>query len=304
VDVATFGDGFRGLGPRPRWTTVYRWADVAGPPSGPLPPIPTYDCRRAAGPIVIDGRLDEPDWTAARWTEPFGAIVDGSPGGHGVRLALLWDEANLYAAWRVDDPDVRATSTVHHDQVYMTDDDVELFVDGGERYYELGINPIGTIYEFRWTWVEPLVERRDHAAIEALFKLPDFLYIVARPGERSGRVGDMGWELPGLRRAVRIDGSVNHPEDVDAGWCVEAALPWSGLREVLGDGAVPPRPGGVIRMQSFRAQHDRSDPAANARLDATWPGATPAEWFTWSAMGNTNVHNPERWVPVRFVADP
>lgn len=300
VNAEQFGDGFNGLGPRPRWTSVYRWAAVANVPDGTLPAIPDYVCLRTPDPILVDGRLDEPVWSRAVWSEPFGRIDTGIDDGHGARIALLWDDEYLYAGYRVTDPDVRASSTTHHDQIYMTDDDVELFVDGGGRYYELGVNALNTIYEFLWTWVEPLAERRDYAALEELFKTADFLYCVARKGERLGRLGDMNWELPGLRHAVRVQGSVNFSGDVDEGWTAEFALPWSGLRAVDGRLPHPPREGDVIPIQAFRAQHDRSDPEKNAEWDRRWPGSTPADWYSWSAMGNTNVHNPERWVPVRF----
>lgn len=300
VQPDQFGDGFRALGPRPRWTSVYRWADVAGPVTDGVPPLPTYTCRRVASPISIDGRVDKEPWASATWTDAFRRIDTGADTGHGVRMALLWDDDHLYAAYDVTDPDIRALTTEHHAQLYMTDDDVELFIDCGSRYLEIGLNAINTEYGLRWTWVEPLVEARDHAAIEELFKTPDFIYAVARPGERSGRLGDMGWEVPGVRHAVHIEGTVNHPGDVDRGWTVEMALPWAGLRELGGSVALPPRPGDTLRIQGFRAQHDRSDPVRDAELDARWPGATAADWYSWSVMGNTNVHNPERWVPVRF----
>ena len=33
--------------------------------AGAQPPVPRYDARRATGPIVIDGKLDDKAWAAA-----------------------------------------------------------------------------------------------------------------------------------------------------------------------------------------------------------------------------------------------
>ena len=304
LSAEMLGDGHLEMGAVPRFSRVPRWAAVAEVPDRPLPLVPAYTCRRAPSAPRIDGRLDDEAWRAATWSEPFGAIGDGSGGGYETRVALLWDDHCLYAAFRVADPDVRAATTVHHDQVYMTDDDVELFVEGDGAYYELGVNAINTIYEYRWTWLEPLVERGDWSGLEELFKVPDFLYYTARRGERLGRVGEMDFDLPGLRHAVQVTGTVNWPVDVDEGWTAELAIPWAGLRTIGGTAQpFPPSPGDTIRLQAYRAQHDWSDTEGAARLARIWPGATPYRGQTWSAMGNGNVHNPERWVPVRFVGE-
>jgi hypothetical protein len=281
---------------------VPRWGTVADVPKRPLPPVPTYDCLRAPSPPRIDGLLDEDIWGRASWSPPFGGIGDGVRNGHETRVALVWDDTCLYAAYRITDPDVRASSTIHHDQVYMTDDDVEIFVEGDGGYYELGVNAINTVYEYRWTWVQSLVERGDWTGLEELFKLPDFLYYTARAGESLGRVGDMDFDLPGLRHAVHVTGTLNWPDDVDEGWTVEFAIPWAGLASIgRTRQPFPPKVGDTIRIQGYRAQHDRNDPERAARLAQAWPGATPFEGHTWSTMGNGNVHNPERWVPVRFL---
>ena len=37
------------------------------------------------------------------------------------------------------------------------------------------------------------------------------------------------WEIPGLKTAVHINGTLNHPADRDHGWTVEIAFPRSAL---------------------------------------------------------------------------
>ena len=304
MTAGQLSDGHLAVGLAPRFPHVPRWATVADVPDRPLPPIPAYVCKRTASPPRIDGSVADDAWGRATWSDPFGSIGIGAEDGYETRVALLWDDTQLYAAYRVSDPDVRASSTVHHDQVYMTDDDVEIFVEGSGGYYELGVNAINTVYEYRWTWLQPLLERADWAGLEELLKLPDFLYYTARGGERLGRVGEMDFDLPGLRHAVQVSGTLNWPHDADDGWTANFAIPWAGLASIgRTPQPFPPVPGDTIRIQAYRAQHDWSDLEGAARLAPVWPGATPFQGYTWSAMGNGNVHNPERWVHVLFVGD-
>lgn len=106
-------------------------------------------CR--AESISVDGVLDEPDWGRASWSPRFSDLVTGAPGWFDTRAAILWDLENLYVAFRVEEHDVRAFLTVRDSPIYR-DNDVELFIDGGDAYYELEINPFGTIYEVFWIW--------------------------------------------------------------------------------------------------------------------------------------------------------
>ena len=244
---------------------------------------------------MVNGDLTKPEWQGAAWSEHFGRIDDGSKRGQGGQVAFLWDADFLYVGFRIPDRDIRGSAVVHHEQIYMKDDDAEIFINGEGRYYELGVNPLNTIYEYRWTWLEPLVENRDFAAIEALMKTPDILYYCAREGEKLGRHGDMGWEMPGLKHAVRLQGSLNCPDVEDDGWTVEFGIPWAGLQEI---GLPAPEKGMVLRAQGYRAEHDFHDERGRIEMDRYWQGATPYMGYTWSAMGNGNVHNPERWAKV------
>lgn len=278
-----------------------RWVTVADVPNRDLPDVPAYECRKTSTPVVVDGRLDEQAWADVEWSQPFGHIADGDLTGHETRIALRWDDHYLYAAYRVEDPDVRAHTVRHHEHVYQLDDDVEIFVELDGGYYELGVNPINTIYELRWTWVDRLIEDEDWAALEDLFKTPDYLYYTRRSSERLGRVGNLEFDLEGLQRAVYVDGAINQPNVRDKGWTVEFALPWKSLASISrSPHLLPPKPGDTLRIQAYRAQHDWHDVEGARRLQEHRPGATPYEGYTWSAMGNGNVHNPERWVTVTF----
>ena len=184
VEALALGDPGDAFGPVPRPTRIPRWFSLAGVPDGELLPV-RAECRYAAATMIVDGYPDAAAWAAADWSEPFVAIETGDAVPLESRVALLWDDVCLYAAFAFEDPDPTGTAREHHSWVFLSDPDAELFVAGPEGYVETGINPIGTVYQIRWAWLEPLIERRDHAAIERLFRVPNGLYFTARPGERS-----------------------------------------------------------------------------------------------------------------------
>jgi hypothetical protein len=106
-------------------------AQPAGTPADfPLPGIPwhprQYVCYRAEDPPRLDGRLDDPAWQAAPWTEE-----------------------HLYVAARLEEPDLWATLTRRDDIVYH-DHDFEIFLDpDGDHhlYCELEINTLNTVWD-------------------------------------------------------------------------------------------------------------------------------------------------------------
>jgi hypothetical protein len=252
-----------------------------------------HPCYRTDEEIVVDGTLDEPAWQCVPWTDCFGTIATGYAVELETRAAFLWDDRCLYAAFKIQDPDIRGTMTGFHDHVYICDEDVELFIEGEGQYYELGVNPINNVYEIRWSWVEPLVERRDFAALDKLLSTPNYLYFLAREGERIGRHGDLDWELPGLEHAVHIYGTLNRPEIRDECWTVEFAIPWEGLSGIMDGRTLPPKPGESLRVMAYRAHH--ASKAKDRRNSSTG--------WSWGVMGNDNIHIPERWNRLTFLAE-
>ncbi len=253
-----------------------------------LPPVAEYDCYRIAEPIVVDGKLNEAVWDKAPWSEPFVKMDTGTPVVLESRIALLWDDDYLYAGYRYADHEIWGTHVEHHDHVYHNDSDAEIFIEGDGVYYELGINPINTIYEVFWTWMEPIVERKNIEQLNRFFSTENFLYFLPRLDERLGRFGETDWELPGLQHAVQIDGTLNCPRIRDDGWTVEFALPWDGL-QALGI-SLPPAPGDVLRIGASRCQHFHDEEGNNVYED-----------WSWNRHGYINMHIPERWSKVRFV---
>ena len=98
------------------------------PASDISPTLRHYVAHRAAQPIRIDGMLDESSWQAASWTEAFVDIATGEQVHLATMVKMLWDEASLYVAARLEEPDVWATLTTR-DTIIFLDNDFEVFLD-------------------------------------------------------------------------------------------------------------------------------------------------------------------------------
>lgn len=106
---------------------------------------PRADVARASGPIAIDGRLEEADWRRAPALELT---------AHPTRVHLAYDDANLYAAAWMAEPNPAGLRAAATGPIAMTwaDDDFELFIDPGatrERFHRLFVNCAGTRFTSR-----------------------------------------------------------------------------------------------------------------------------------------------------------
>lgn len=255
--------------------------------------IAEYSALRTRGPIAVDGRLEEADWKAVPRSPRFSDLVRGAPGIHDTRAAVLWDEANLYVAYWVEEPFVEGTLT-ERDSLIYTNNDVELFVAGRDAYYELEINSLGTIYEVLFVW-EDAYEKSGYSRLPELGRTVDgarsFRGVGFKNHPRGPRIGFWRWDLPGLRTAVHVDGTVNDDSDRDRGWTVEIAIPWAGLALIAqADGrSLPPRDGDVWRIDFSRFNRYKEAP----------PADDPGGW-AWSPHGVWDSHVPEVFPRIRF----
>ncbi len=274
------------------WPTL---AEEPWPFPWPESRIARYTALRASEPIAVDGRLDEPDWKAAPRSPRFSDLVRGAPGIHDTRAAVLWDDAHLYVGYWVEEPLVEGTLTERDSLVYRNND-VELFVAGRDAYYELEINSLGTIYEVFFVW-EDAYERSGYARLPELDRSAPgarpFHGVGFKNHPRGPRLGFWRWDLPGLRTAVQVDGTLNDDRDRDRGWTVEIAIPWAGLAELARpDGrSLPPKDGDIWRMDFSRFNQYKEAP----------PARDPRGW-AWSPHGVWDSHIPEVFPYITFSA--
>src|ERR1022692_4873645 len=134
-----------------------------------------YTVFRAAGPIPVDGRLDEASWRLAPKSTPFVDIVTGKPAWFDTRVALLWDNDCLYFGFWAEETDVWGTMTKRDAKIWE-ENDVEVFIGGpdgsNDAYYEFEVNALNTVYtsytefevnalntvcEVLWIWTDILL---------------------------------------------------------------------------------------------------------------------------------------------------
>jgi hypothetical protein len=233
----------------------------------------TYAALHAARPLDIDGVLDEPAWRDAPWSTPFVDIEgDLRPRPRlNTRMKMLWDRRYLYIGAELEEPHVWATIT-RHDAVIFRDNDFEVFIDpdgDAKEYAELELNALNTVWDL-------------------------FLAVPYRDGGHA----ENSWDIEGLRTAVRVNGTINRPADVDSGWTVEIAIPWRGLARAS-HSLSPPTAG-----QRWRINFSRVEWRTNIvnRKYQKIPGEKEDNWV-WSPQGVVDMHQPEHWGFLEFSAD-
>jgi hypothetical protein len=237
--------------------------------SHPYLPPRSYVCTRAAGPIAIDGKLDDAAWRDAPWTEDF---VEGDvrpKPRYRTRARMLWDDTYFYVAAELEEPHVWATLTQRDAYIFTVDNDFEVFIDpDGDHhaYYELEMNALNTV----WDLLLPKPYRDGGLALDA-------------------------WEIAGLKSAVHVEGTLNDPSDTDRRWTLELAFPW----KVLGQqtrAKAPPQEGDVWRVNFSRVQWQHELVDGKYRKV---PGTKEDNWV-WSPQGVIDMHRPELWGRVLF----
>jgi Carbohydrate family 9 binding domain-like len=248
-------------------TTATASAQTAeGPPR-------SYDVYRTPTPPHIDGKLDDPAWRSAPWTTDF-VDIEGSAKPHPplrTRIKLLWDDDNLYIAAELQEPDVKATLT-KHDSIIYQDNDFELFLKplaDATGYFEFEINALNTSWD---------------------------LYL-NKPYDAGGKP-DSSWDIPGLKTAVAIQGTLNQSTDKDRGWTVEIAIPWTAYASRLP--VTRPQIGpGVDTV--WRANFSRVEWPKGVSIDTPAAhGEHKENNWVWTPQGAVNMHIPEKWGYLHF----
>ncbi|MFO0956649.1 MAG: carbohydrate-binding family 9-like protein [Isosphaeraceae bacterium] len=229
-----------------------------------------YVCPRAPGPIVVDGKLEDDGWKGVPWSADFVDIEgDQKPRPRfRTRVKMAWDDRYIYIAARLDEPHIWANLT-EHDSVIFQDNDFEVFIDPDgdtHEYYEIEINSRNTEWDL----------------------------FLDKP-YRAGGPARNEWEIPGLLKAIGIDGTLNDPKDTDRSWDVELAIPW----DVLGKHAnrpSPPKDGDQWRINFSRVEWETTIEDGQYKKV---PGKPEDNWV-WSPQGVVDMHRPSRWGYVQF----
>lgn len=262
--------------------------------------IAVYVSQKISQDITINGDLTKPVWQKAVKSNRFVDMANGSPAFYDTRAAVLWNDQKLYIAFWAEEPFVSATQTDRDCLVFM-ENDLEVFIDGGDAYYELEINALNTLYEVFFIW-------KDAYKKGGRFDVPEFDVYKEKAmtfGGNYDRTGDTFWwgthprglrwafldyDMPGLETAVRIDGKINDDNHVDKGWTLEIAIPWQSLKWLANGRSLPPRDGDEWRIFFGRFQ----------KLMAAGQEIDPHPAWSMNKHGVYDTHIPECFSKVQF----
>ncbi|AQT68109.1 esterase, PHB depolymerase family [Anaerohalosphaera lusitana] len=240
-----------------------------------------YIAGKVSEPITIDGKLDEPGWRKAPWTEPHvdieGMMTDKKPYLR-TQTKMIWDDECLYIGAKLHDPHIWGTIT-ERNAVIFHDNDFEVFLDpdgDSHNYFEFEMNALNTVWNL----------------------------LLDKPYKHGGN--PVIREMPGQKTGVFVKGTLNDPSDEDEYWTVEIAFPFEGIEEYAGT-ACPPADGDQWRINFSRVQwqHEVVD-GKYVRVparDEKNPSVHESNWI-WSPQGRINMHRPETWGYLQFSAQP
>lgn len=254
-----------------------------------------YTCYRTPSAIKIDGDLTKPVWKNAIKSPRFVDMINGSLGYFDTRASVLWDDEALYVGFWVEEPFVEAKLTKRDDIIFQ-ENDVEIFIDGGDCYYEFEINALNTVYEVFFIWQDAF--RKFDAKEFDIHSREAFTFGGNHDRDaptfwrgnhpRGLRWAYTDWDFPGLKSAVQVQGSINDNSDIDKGWTVEIALPWTGMKQLANGRSLPPADGDVWRI--FFGRFGRHANGNSVIQNA----------MSWDKIGDNDNHLPERFTPIRF----
>ncbi|RED19064.1 carbohydrate binding protein with CBM9 domain [Flavobacterium cutihirudinis] len=258
-----------------RWLTVaLGFVSIVGYSQSKKTIVPkTYVASKIATPIVIDGEDTDGAWSKADWTDLFEDIENGVKPKYATKVKMLWDETNFYILAKMEEPHVWA-NLKQRDTIIFYNNDFEVFIDPDNdtyNYYELEINALNTAWDL----------------------------FLTKPYREGDIVVANGWDIPGLKSAVKINGTINNPNDTDEGWVLEMAIPWASYRTSYFDKVVPVDKFWRVNFSRVNWQHSIKNGTYERKKDADGRFLPEYNWV-WSPMGVINMHEPEKWGYVYF----
>jgi hypothetical protein len=214
-------------------------AETADAAPASVAAVRSAECRWAAGPIQLDGKLDEPAWQNAQVLKDFAVFWDNRLPKTATKARLLWDDNYLYFAAEMEDSDLYADIKERNGMCWFNDV-FEMFFKPAENklaYYEFQVNALNTPLELFF----PSRGSGGYQRFAPLTKL-------------------------GIEAAVKLDGTLNNWTDKDTGWTVEGRIPLS----AFGASGDRPQVGSKWRFAlcryDYSAAFDRPETSSTAPL--------------------------------------
>ena len=235
--------------------------------------VPEYlIVAKTSKPVKIDGKMDK-SWDNAMSTKKFIDIEGVKEVKYETTAKMLWDEEFLYVFAQIEEPHVWGDIT-GRDEIIYYNNDFEVFIDpsgNGEVYGEIEMNALNTVWDL----------------------------LLNRP-YRAGGFANFNWNLDQIKTAVKINGSLNDPTDIDKGWNVEMAIPLRPLIELRNDKYKSIEEGDQWRMNFSRVNWDYDlidGKYSRKKVDGKY---LPEYNWVWSNQTKINMHMPEMWGVAQF----
>ncbi|MFS4456059.1 carbohydrate-binding family 9-like protein [Maribacter sp. 2304DJ31-5] len=235
----------------------------------------SYVAQNTIETIQIDGKMEETSWKKAKWSQVFKDIEGDKAATYQTRVKMVWDTEYLYFLAEIKEPHVWATLK-QRDTIIFYNNDFEIFIDpegDTHNYFEYEMNALNTIWDL----------------------------FLSKPYRNKGRILG-GWDFKGLRSAVHINGTLNNPSDIDEGWTVEIAIPWSFVTEPGGKTVIPKNKYWRINFSRVNWDFDLKNGRYSRKKDSSGKYLHEHNWV-WSPQGVINMHEPEHWGYVYFSSD-
>lgn len=253
-----------------------------------------YVAYKSDHPIVMTGRMDDPAWAAAPWSDDFVDILgpDNNNQGHPepwhkTQVKILWDDSCLYIGAWMEEPTPWANLTLH-DSVIFKDNDFEVFIDpdsDNHNYCEIEVNAHGALWDL--FLAKPYREG---------FGPVIHNWETLASSEPTEMQGPTGWRP--LKRVVFVDGELNSKSG-GKGWGVELSIPWSIFSFIANEMACPPKPKDKWRI-NFSRVHWRTQWSEEEGRYVKEPMDQSESNWVWSPMYEVAMHKPELWGYVQF----
>lgn len=232
----------------------------------------SYIAYKTSSEITIDGDGADKAWEKASWTTPFVDIEGVETPKYKTQVKMLWDDNYYYILAKMEEPHVWANLR-QRDTIIFYNNDFEVFIDPDNdthNYYELEINALNTAWD---------------------------LFINKPYREKNTVLND--WNIDGLKSAVKVDGTLNNASDIDKGWTLEIAIPWSVYKTSYHENIVPKDKFWKVNFSRVNWQHSVVDGKYERKKDTEGKFLPEYNWV-WSPMGVINMHEPEKWAYVYF----
>ncbi|WP_109302382.1 carbohydrate-binding family 9-like protein [Aquimarina sp. AU474] len=222
--------------------------------------------------IVIDGLGTEESWEKVKPTEAFIDIEGVKTPKFKTTLKMLWDQDYIYFLAEMEEPHVWG-NLKERDTIIFYNNDFEIFIDPDDdthNYYEFEINALNTLWD---------------------------LFITKPYREGTPVLND--WDANGLKSAVKINGTLNNPSDIDKGWTLEIAIPFKVFKTSYYHKNTPNNT--FWRVNFSRVNWDFELQKNSYQRKKNNQGKFESEYnWVWSPMGVINMHQPENWGYVYF----